>query len=335
VTFHCTVHSTEAVFRSPVSINVSSSLRSCAECALGSCPPETSPNGRRRPCSSTLTLSTSSTSGSFQCNPGIVVAWYLPNRNTTACSYGSTVYATSHTSQIARTSPTTHGNSSKTRDHDMSRPRRPRRQYSSNVSMRVRLYFERSFRRRARGRSRRNACRFWLAATSRIVPVPAVVEPRTPGGFDVRARILSRIARQPDSLDCRLSPLREQVSTAKPRFTIWGDRASRRAAFTSGSAGASPSTDVASPFSSPHHAAVWKFFSKWVSDVDAREQCTGRRRSTPSGQPSGDPIVRELTVRPSGPVKRRANRLTQAASRPPTPANLVAPTVLPLSLRGM
>ena len=56
LTRHATVHSTEAVFRSPVSIRVSSS--SCLMVSPVSSPADGAPNGRRRPCSSTLTFMT-------------------------------------------------------------------------------------------------------------------------------------------------------------------------------------------------------------------------------------------------------------------------------------
>ena len=47
MTFHCTVHSTEAVFRSPVSISVSSSRRSWA--SIASSVRDANPNGKPQP----------------------------------------------------------------------------------------------------------------------------------------------------------------------------------------------------------------------------------------------------------------------------------------------
>ena len=91
VTRHATVHSTDAVFRSPVSIKVSSSICLIPSTEVTFSPDDWAPNGRRSPCSSTLTFITWSIIGSLKCSPGMVVAWYLPNRSTTACSCGSTV----------------------------------------------------------------------------------------------------------------------------------------------------------------------------------------------------------------------------------------------------
>ena len=121
VTFHCTVHSTEAVFRSPVSIRVSSSW--CRWVVERSRRRETSaPKGRRRPCSSTLTFITWSIIGSLKCSPGMVVAWYLPNRSTTACSCGSTVYDESKISPSRSSRPMAQGMSGINRLPGLARP---------------------------------------------------------------------------------------------------------------------------------------------------------------------------------------------------------------------
>src|SRR3954469_24946028 len=75
--------------------------------------------------------------GILKWSPGGVVAWYLPNRSTTACSCGSTVYDESKIMPSRINRPTAQGRYGINRCQGSLGPRRggTRRAYSSKDSM--------------------------------------------------------------------------------------------------------------------------------------------------------------------------------------------------------